>query len=171
MLGKEESEACVWSKEGRTGIWSAFHSFSLFFLHLMQFGSLRSHIYMLTLCFKLINFTEKRPMFYERSMSHSSYFQLPPNSTCAKANLFSGFFSPVRTLPSASFPRDRPPEHMQHILPHLLSVALWDMQIGESRIKRFSFFCLWSFKWTTLTALCDRNCSQLTVCWVKFVWN
>lgn len=55
-------------------------------------------------------------------------------------------FSPVRTLPSASFLRDRPPEHVQHILPHSLSVALWDMQIGESRIKRLSFFCLRSFK-------------------------
>lgn len=92
-LKKEKSEAWIWSKEGRTGIWSAFHSFFRFFFPLMQFGSLQSHEYLLTLWFKLMNFTDKRLVFYERSMSHSHHFQLSPNSTCAKANPFSCFFS------------------------------------------------------------------------------
>lgn len=95
--------------------------FLFFFLHLMQFGSLQSHKYILTLCFKLIYFSDTRLMFYEEACPIpviSSYLQIPH----VQKAIHSVVFSPVRTLPSASFPRDRPPEHGQHI-PTTLTIS------------------------------------------------
>lgn len=92
-LGKKKVKLVSEARRAELEFGSLFILFSLLSLHLMQFGSLQSHKYILTLCFKFIYFTDKRLMFYERSMSHSLYFQLSPNSTCAKSNPFSVFFS------------------------------------------------------------------------------
>lgn len=91
---KEGKKWSLCLNQGQNWNLICFSFFLFFFLHLMQFGSLRSHKYILTLCFELINFPDKRVMLYERSMSHFHYFQLSPNckiSKCVKANPFSGF--------------------------------------------------------------------------------
>lgn len=90
MLRKEINRVCVWSKTGRTGIWSAFH----FFLHFIQFGSLRSHKYILTLGFKLINFTAKETdVVWKEHVPVPLFPAISKFHVCKKTNPFSGFFS------------------------------------------------------------------------------
>lgn len=96
----------------------------------------------------------------------SSYLQIPH----VQKPIHSVAFYPVRALPSASFPRDRPPEHVQYILLRYQQLyGTCRLENPELRDPLFSVYNLSSE--TTLMALCDCNSSQVVVRQVKFIWN
>lgn len=147
---KEGKKWSLCLNQGQNWNLVCFSFFPFFFLlYLMLFGSLWSHKYTLTLCFELINFTDKRPMLYERSMSHSHYFQLSPNSMCVKANPFSGFFSCKDLALCFLSQRQATWACATHPTTLTLSSSMGHA-IGKSRIKRSSFFCSRSLKWNNI---------------------